>query len=149
MQYLFSAMLGAAFAAICAYFFNARLARRTREWESKRHVVLTAERFCDELMALAVEYWSEKSSDETDAKSRLSVNRIAAYNHFLYCFLRENFPRNADILEKFGRMAGVVAGGNFGAAKREPDAERVALSVAAIVDLRLATSRPAKTKNSQ
>lgn len=144
MPYLVTGLIVAVFATGCTYLVQLCLAKQARKWEEKRHIARTAERFCDELMALATTYWSKKPVDgENKADIRLLEQKISAYNELLRRFLKEHFFHNPDIPEYFLEMATAVAGGSFGTVGREADGERVADSVAAIVQLRLAISRTA------
>lgn len=140
---LFTGLIVAAFAAVCTYCVQWRLAKLARQWDEKCHVVKTAERFCDELMALAIAYWSEKfiGKDEDDVDARLLEYKIAAHNQLLRKFLSENFANNYDMPARLWKVEESIHGDNFGTTSRETYAERVALSVAAIVNLRLTISR--------
>ena len=134
-------LMGVAFfAAGCAYFFNRRLAKLAYEWEIKRHVARTAEGFCDEIMKLAISYWSCDSNNKNSTEMRILADKISANNKLLSSFISDNFPDD-DIFEDVCDVIDAVSEApEFGQTNRLADSERVARCITAIVGLRMKIS---------
>ena len=141
---LFKLCMVALFASFCTLFINERLAKVARKWEEKKHIIITAERFCDEFMELSIAYWSNEDLPAT--KTGVLSIKMSAYIVILRQFLQHNFPDNSEIISSFVDMMITVTGGNFNINKNIQDIDRVSASVAAIMNLRLLISKHRELK---
>ena len=127
-----------------AYYFNRELDKTRRKWEEKRHLVRSIEKFCDQLMDNALRYWTDESPSNA-IKVRLLEQEISAQMALINRFINENFAKNKVIEISLRNVLNTVTGGEFAVGDRKPDSEQVALSVNAIINLRMTVARTIKT----
>ena len=125
--------LGAVFAAIFGFCSGWMLGLISYRREQKRRTVAELDKVCDELLRLAVEYWSSAVNDQNRAEMQVLAGKIRSIEVLLSYFVSEYFDNRVESLRNVIR---IVTGSNFGGKNREPDEEQMSLSVAAIVNLR-------------
>ena len=136
---------GAIITASLAYYFNKRLQESSQRWEAQKHIIETAENFCDELIRDSVSYWTTAVNRENCEQMQAQAGKISAMSTLTSFFLKENFPHDSNINQSLRKMIDSVTGSNFGSKQeRDSDLERAGSATSSLIRLRLAVSHKAK-----
>ena len=139
-----AAVVGAVVATGLNHFYNRKLAKSNRAWESKNAILRTTEELCDELVRDVALYWSSSAGGDDSARLQSLEGKIRAYVLFLSRLVMERFGENNEAEDALLEVANVVTGGTFESKDHKPDREYINVAVNAIVDLRFAVSKAIK-----
>ena len=144
--YLFSAVVGAFVAALVTHIFNSRMVKSNRRWQENRHLITCCEKFCDDLLECAGQYWfidltpsysrAGKMINSRAPEAKILSGKITASIVLITNFIEENFTHDINIQKMLKKMIGEVTGGDFGVQSRPADHDRVARSIGSIVKFR-------------
>ena len=126
------------FAAFCAFIFNSVHVRITNKMQKREKAVESVEKFCDELLDMAIEYWSADNSPENNDRMSILSQKISAYNMLIALFIKDNFLQTDDLRSIVKAMTNELTSDQFAENTKKASKKRVAESVGAIVELRMA-----------
>ena len=143
---LLSAVVSALVGALTSQFFNLYMAKSNRRWQETRHLITCCEKFCDDLLECAGQYWfidltpsysiTGKPMNNKAPEARILSGKITASIVLIANFIEENFTHDINIQKMLKKMIEEVTGGDFGVQFRPADHDRVARSIGSIVKLR-------------
>lgn len=135
------AVAGAAVGAIVAHYLNWYIVKSTQKWEKHRHVIVSGEKFCDELLERVIRYWRAdlpiailNRHDSIMTKAEIS-GEISTSVLLITRFAKENFSTHAGIQEKMDKIINIT---NNNYPMSHPD--NLSDYVGPIIDLRFAFS---------
>ncbi|MCY4047515.1 MAG: hypothetical protein OXF42_05345 [Candidatus Dadabacteria bacterium] len=136
---------GAVVTASLAYYFNKKIQESVRKWETEKHVIRTAEGFCDELIKDSVTYWTSTINEENCDEMQAQAGKIAAMSTLVSVFLKENYPSDSNIHQSLRKMINSVTGDSFGSRQRRgANLEKAGSSANTLIKLRIAVSQKAR-----
>ena len=130
------AVLVAAIMAAClGYHFNRRLMASNQQWEKNRHLILSGEKFCDELLRHVAIY---QQTDSPDVKAQILLGPIHISIKLITEFVQENFTHDDNMKHISKRAAHFIT---FCPLPGEPsNHDWVTLTAGTIIKLRFAFS---------
>ena len=128
-------LFAAVVAAYLARYFNQNLMKFNHRWEEHRHLIISAEKFCDELLEHVVSY---QQTDSSDAKAKILSGQISISVQLITQFIKENFIR--DDRMKLLLLAIIDTVTNHDTQDNPSDQDWVARSAGLIIELRFAFS---------
>ena len=96
------------------------------------------EGFCDELLDMAINYWSTDNSPDNTERMSVLEQKISAHITMIWAFVEDNFTKTDHVRFIMKTMSNEITGGSFGGDAKKADREKVKKSVDAIVELRRA-----------
>ena len=128
-------LVAAIVAASLGYHFNRRLMASNQQWEKNRHLILSGEKFCDELLEHMALY---QQTDSPNAKIQILLGPVHTSIQLIDQFVYSNFAHD-DNLKRMSKTTDRLI--TFYPAEEEmPDHAWITLTIGTIIKLRFAFS---------
>ena len=126
-------LIVATVAAYLGYRFNRRLMESNHQWEEHRHLIISGEKFCDELLEHVARY---KQTNSSDVRAEILSGRIHVSVQLMAQLIKEHFPGDNNMKRLFG--AAIVTITNYRMTEVPPDQSWIVQSTGVIIELRFA-----------
>ena len=94
-------LVAAIVAASLGYHFNRRLMASNQQWEKNRHLIMSGEKFCDELLQHVARYQQANSPED---KTQILFGRIHISSQLITQFIQANFAHD-DHMKRMSKTA--------------------------------------------
>ena len=128
-------LVAAIMAASLGYHFNRRLMTSNQQWEKHRHLILSGEKFCDELLEHMSLY---QQTDSPNAKTQILLGPVHTSIQLINQFILANFAHD-DNLQRMSKTTDRLIT-FYPTEQGIPDPAWITLTVETIIKLRFAFS---------
>ena len=125
----------AAVAAYLGYRFNRRLMESNHRWEEYRHLVISGEKFCDELLEHMARY---QQAGSFDTREKILSGQIYVSVQLMAKLIKEHFTVDNDIKNTLRGVVDIVT--DHYTPEIPPDQGWIVESTGLIIELRFAFS---------